>query len=58
MADALGVSGVHINRIVQALRGSDLITWAKQRVTIPDVHALKAFAEFDPGYLCFDGYGP
>lgn len=58
LADALGVSGVHINRIVQALRGNDLITWAKQRVTIPDVQALKAFAEFDPGYLCFDGYGP
>ena len=58
MADALGVSGVHINRIVQALRGSGLIIWAKQRVTIPDVQALKAFAEFDPGYLCFDGYGP
>jgi CRP-like cAMP-binding protein len=58
MADALGVSGVHINRIVQALRGSGLITWAKRRVTIPDVQALEAFAEFDPGYLCFDGYGP
>lgn len=58
MADALGVSGVHINRVVQALRGNGLITWAKQRVTIPDVRALKAFAEFDPGYLCFDGYGP
>lgn len=58
MADALGVSGVHINRIVQALRGSGLITWTKHRVTISDVKALKEFAEFDPGYLCFDGYGP
>ena len=57
VADALGISAVHINRVLQALRTSGLITWGNDLVTIPDVQALKAFAEFDPAYLCFDGFG-
>ena len=57
VADALGISAVHINRVLQALRTSGLITWSNQQVVIPDVQALKAFAEFEPGYLCFDGFG-
>lgn len=57
VADALGISVVHINRVLQSLRTSGLITWANQQVTIPDVLALKAFAEFAPAYLCLDGFG-
>ena len=58
VADALGISAVHMNRIVQALRTSGRLTWSNDLVTIPDVQGLKAFAEFDPAYLCFDGFGP
>lgn len=58
LADAVGISTVHMNRVLQALRSSGLIIWANRQMTIPDVRALKAFAEFDPSYLCFDGYGP
>ncbi|HEV7444754.1 MAG TPA: Crp/Fnr family transcriptional regulator [Steroidobacteraceae bacterium] len=58
VADALGISAVHINRVVQALRTSGRITWSNDLVTIPDLQGLKDFAEFDPAYLCFDGFGP
>ncbi|WP_336491830.1 Crp/Fnr family transcriptional regulator, partial [Methylobacterium nigriterrae] len=51
LADALGISLIHINRVLQALRAGDLIVWSKSVLTIPDVPRLKAFAEFDPGYL-------
>ncbi|WP_336493150.1 helix-turn-helix domain-containing protein, partial [Methylobacterium nigriterrae] len=46
LADAMGISCVHINRVLQALRASDLIVWSKSALTIPDVERLKAFAEF------------
>ena len=55
LADALGVSHVHINRVVQSLRMKELIAWCDQTLRIPNVQRLKAFGEFDPGYLCLDG---
>ncbi|MDR7039290.1 CRP-like cAMP-binding protein [Methylobacterium sp. BE186] len=58
VADTLGISHVHINRVLQSLRTGGLITWSHHQVTIPDVEELKAFAEFDPAYLCFDGFEP
>ncbi|WP_170267677.1 Crp/Fnr family transcriptional regulator [Methylobacterium oxalidis] len=51
LADAMGISQVHINRVLQGLRAGDLIVWSKSALTIPDVERLQAFAEFDPGYL-------
>ncbi|GEP03039.1 Crp/Fnr family transcriptional regulator [Methylobacterium oxalidis] len=56
LADAVGISPVHLNRVLQALRGEGLLSWSNQRLIIPDVDHLKAFAEFDPAYLCFDGF--
>ena len=47
----MGISQVHINRVLQALRAANLIAWSRSVLTIPDVEQLKAFAEFDPGYL-------
>ncbi|MER2265190.1 Crp/Fnr family transcriptional regulator [Methylobacterium oxalidis] len=58
VADALGISHVHINRVLQSLRSSGLVAWSSQNVTIPDVDGLRAYAEFDPAYLCFEGFGP
>lgn len=51
LADALGISGVHVNRTIQELRRASLITWQGSRVTIKDFTGLKAVAEFDPTYL-------
>lgn len=51
LADALGISGVHVNRTIQELRRADLVAWAGGRVTIKDFDGLKDVAEFDPTYL-------
>jgi CRP-like cAMP-binding protein len=51
LADATAISHVHMNRVLQELRRNDLILLEDGRLTIPDVRRLKAFGEFDPGYL-------
>lgn len=51
LADALGLSTVHVNRVVQELRREKLIVWRGVKVTIPDYDRLAQFAEFDPTYL-------
>lgn len=51
LADTLGISSVHVNRVLQELRGEGLIVWKSKLLHIPDVERLKAFAEFDPKYL-------
>lgn len=50
-ADALGLSIVHVNRVLQELRGHGLLTWRGEVIAIEDVAALKRFAQFDPTYL-------
>jgi CRP-like cAMP-binding protein len=50
IADALGLSQVHVNRTVGQLKDG-LITWQDQVVTINDWAGLKKAGEFDPGYL-------
>ncbi|MCJ2099711.1 Crp/Fnr family transcriptional regulator [Methylobacterium sp. E-046] len=51
LADTLGITSVHVNRVLQDLRGQGLLEWRSKRVRIPDVARLIAFAEFDPKYL-------
>ena len=51
LAEATGMSTVHVNRTLQALRGRELITLRSKVLHIPDVERLAAFAGFDPGYL-------
>lgn len=51
MADTLGISAVHVNRVLQQLREGGLIRLQARELTIPDVPRLMAFAEFDPAYL-------
>ena len=51
LGDTLGVSAVHVNRVLQQLRQEGLITLEGKQLTIHDVERLKAFAEFDPSYL-------
>lgn len=50
-ADAVGVSSVHINRVIQELRQDGLITWEGGLVTIHDWDGLVNAGEFDPRYL-------
>ena len=51
LADALGLSTVHVNRTLQALRSRGLIELTRSRLAILDKSGLYAIAEFDPQYL-------
>ena len=51
LADVLGLSVVHMNRIVGDLRKLGAVTWADQSLTIIDWARLQEIAEFDPTYL-------
>lgn len=55
LADALGLSAVHINRVLRELREAGLMTFQKGRVTFDDFVGLVALAEFDTAYLDQDG---
>ncbi len=51
LAECLGLTPVHVNRMLQELRGRELITIEGRRVTLLDRDALEALAEFNPNYL-------
>jgi CRP-like cAMP-binding protein len=51
LGESLGISTVHVNRVLQKLRADGLIQFRGRSMVIPDVGKLEAFAEFDPGYL-------
>jgi len=55
LADALGLSAVHVNRVLRKLREDDLLTFQMGQVTIHDFDALVELAEFDRSYLDQDG---
>ena len=54
IADALGISVVHVNRIVQRLRGEGLLALSKGAIAITNQQALYDAAEFDSSYLRCD----
>ncbi len=51
LADTLGLSNVHVNRMMQELREKGLISTNSRRLTITHVARLQEFAEFNPNYL-------
>lgn len=51
LADALGLTSVHVNRTVRALKSDGLLTWKNRELTIIDWHKLVTVAQFDPTYL-------
>jgi CRP-like cAMP-binding protein len=55
LADVLGLSAVHMNRILQSLREEKVVVLRERRLTIVDLPRLKAIAEFCPGYLHLPG---
>ncbi len=54
MGDVLGLTSVHVNRTLKALRDSGLIEQIGKRVTFPDWKALARMADFSGEYLQFD----
>jgi len=51
LADATGLSVVHLNRTLQELRASGLIVLRERTLTISNLDALKDAALFSPSYL-------
>lgn len=51
LAEALGLTPVHINRMLRQLREDGLVTFRSKTVEIEDWDRLVAIAEFDPFYL-------
>jgi CRP-like cAMP-binding protein len=50
-ADAMGITAVHVNRVLQQMRAEGLIELKGDRLNIPDWDRLKQVGEFDPTYL-------
>ena len=48
MADVLGMSVPHLNRMMQRLRSEKLIAGSERRVEFVDVGAMQAFAHYQP----------
>ncbi|MBI5260798.1 MAG: Crp/Fnr family transcriptional regulator [Bradyrhizobium sp.] len=51
LADATGLSAVHLNRTLQELRAAGLIVLRERVLTVNDLDALKTAALFNPNYL-------
>ncbi|TFW11717.1 Crp/Fnr family transcriptional regulator [Brevundimonas intermedia] len=51
LGDALGLSTVHVSRLISELRGEGVIHWSNGQIDILDWHRLAEIAEFDPTYL-------
>jgi transcription initiation factor IIE alpha subunit len=54
MAEAVGLSIVHVNRTLQELRDANLLTFENGRLEILDWKKLVRLAGFDPTYLHLD----
>ncbi|HEY5796861.1 MAG TPA: Crp/Fnr family transcriptional regulator [Bosea sp. (in: a-proteobacteria)] len=51
LADMMGLSLVHVNRVLKSLKRTDYFTWEAGRVHIRDFDALAKLGDFDPTYL-------
>ena len=55
IADALGLSAVHVNRVLGELREAGLVTFKDGVVTFDDFSGLVRFTDFDQAYLDHSG---
>lgn len=51
LADATGLTAVHINRAIQRLRKKTLIEIGGRLLTVPDIRVLQHAGWFDPNHL-------
>lgn len=51
IADALGLTPVHVNRTLQVLRSEGLVETHLRSITLSDIQRLRQLAEFDQAYL-------
>jgi CRP-like cAMP-binding protein len=55
LAECLGLTSVHVNRVLRELREEGIVQFRGGRVAIVDLKALERVAEFDPAYLYVQG---
>jgi hypothetical protein len=58
LAEATGLTLVHLNRMVQELRAANLVVIKSKTLTIPNLEALMSAALFNPNYLHLDQAEP
>ena len=51
VADALGLTDVHVNRVLKELREHGIVEFRHGLITVLDWEALQDAGEFDPAYL-------
>lgn len=51
LADAFGITSVHMSRVYSALRADRLIDVSRTRISVIDWQKLQAVGDFDPSYL-------
>jgi predicted ArsR family transcriptional regulator len=51
LADALGLTSVHVNRVMQALRADGVLDMKKFTVKLGDAEKLMAIGDFNQLYL-------
>jgi CRP-like cAMP-binding protein len=51
LADATGLTAVHVNRVLKGLQAEGLIDRNRRVVSFPDWHRLRDVADFNPRYL-------
>lgn len=54
LGDTMGLTPVHVNRVLQRMRSEGLISLTSKQLTIHDIDRLKKIADFDPKYLHLD----
>lgn len=57
LAEATGLTSVHVNRMLQELRGDGLIELERKKLRIPDLERLMDVSMFNPNYLHLDHEG-
>ena len=54
LGDTMGITTVHVNRVIQRLRGKGLITLKGSKLAICDIKGLRDLSGFNPNYLHLD----
>jgi len=54
LGDTMGLTSVHVNRVLQRLRAEGLLSLARGQMTLHDIDRLREIAGFDPNYLHLD----
>ena len=55
LADALGLTEVHVSRTLRRLREDGLMTFRRGEIVVTDMPRLRELAQFDPNYLHLRG---